>query len=350
MLVYFLSFAAAAVLSAILTPLVRRFALAKNIVDAPGGRHIHQKPTARLGGAAIFLSFWLVVISYGLWVNRIQFVNETIAGIDKNLFGVFLGAMVLVVLGVFDDIRGVKPGWKLFWQFAAAALAVAFGVKIWWLNNPLGGPNIVLGNWTYLVVPLWIVLVINVVNWLDGLDGLAVGTSAIAAAILFFLSLAPFVNQPATALLAIILAGSTLGFLPYNFHPAKIFLGDAGSQFLGYMLAIFAIISGAKVATAALILGVPILDALWVIARRLLSGGSPFQADRLHFHHRLVDAGLSQRVAAAIYWVFSLTFGLIALQTQTRGKTTAALWLLILMFLTATIVVTKSQTQNRNIK
>lgn len=340
MTIYLIPFLAAAALSAAITPLVRLFSIRRKIVDYPGGRRIHHEPTARLGGAAIFLAFWIMVTGYLIFdPSSLKFVTETIVGIDKNLVGVFLGALILVILGIVDDVRQVKPGWKLFWHFVAAFMPVAFGVKIWWLNHPLGGPNIVLGNLTYLVVPLWIVLVINVVNWLDGLDGLATGVSTIAAIILFFLSLAPFVNQPATALLAIILAGSALGFLPYNFNPAKIFLGDSGSQFLGYMLAVFAIISGAKVATAALVLGVPILDALWVIARRVLTGSSPFKADRRHLHHRFLDVGFSVRTTVIIYWLISLGFGLAALQTQTAGKLTAAFWLLIIMFLLATIVL-----------
>lgn len=340
MFYYLIPFFGAAILSIVLTPAVRRFAITRGVVDQPGGRRIHKAPTARLGGLAVFAAFWLTLIAI-LVVNPLGLADATsmVGDIGINILGVLLGALILVMLGIYDDIIGVRPGWKLFWHFVAAFMPVLFGVKIWWLNHPFGGPNIVLGNWTYFIVPLWIVFVINVVNWLDGLDGLATGVSAIAAVILFFLSLATFVNQPATALLAIILAGSAIGFLPYNFNPAKIFLGDSGSQFLGYMLAIFAIISGAKVATAALVLGVPILDAVWVIIRRLANQSSPFVADRKHLHHRFIDAGLSQRKTAVIYWVISLGFGLAALQTQTAGKLTAAVWLLIIMFLIATMVI-----------
>lgn len=340
MIIYLVPFIFAAVLSATLTPIVRRFALARGVVDKPGGRRIHAKPTARLGGLAVFAAFWLALTIVLIFKPEgLISATNMIGDIGMNVIGVLAGAIILVLLGIQDDVVGVRPHWKLFWHFAAAFMPVLFGVKIWWLNNPLGGPNIVVGDFTYLIVPIWIVLIINVVNWLDGLDGLATGVSAIAATILFFLSLAPFVNQPATALLAIILAGAALGFLPYNFNPAKIFLGDSGSQFLGYMLAIFAIISGAKVATAALVLGVPILDAMWVIGRRIISRTSPFKADRGHLHHRFLDAGLSQRATVLVYWVISLGFGLAALQTQTAGKLTAGVWLLIVMLLIATIVL-----------
>jgi UDP-GlcNAc:undecaprenyl-phosphate GlcNAc-1-phosphate transferase len=156
---------------------------------------------------------------------------------------------------------------------------------------------------------------------------------------LFFLSLAPFVNQPATALLAIVLAGAGLGFLKFNFNPARIFLGDSGSMFLGYMIAIIAIISGGKLATAGLILGIPILDAAWVIARRVLSGEKPWKADRKHLHHRLLDAGLSQKQTVILYWAFSALFGGIALASQTYGKTLTALAAAFLMLILGFILV-----------
>lgn len=329
---YVLPFTLAFVLAYGLTPFIRRLAIAYHIVDQPGGRHIHEKPIAKMGGLAIGLVFWLLVAGYLIWSpSSLGFTEERVIGIDKNLLGVFLGAVILVTVGIIDDIRGLSPAQKLFWQSMAAFMPVAFGVRIWWLSNPFGGPNIILDNWTYLFVPLWLVFMINVVNWLDGLDGLATGVASIAALILFFLSLTAFVNQPATALLAIILAGAGLGFLPHNFHPAKIFLGDTGSQFLGYMLGIFAIISGGKVATASLVLGIPIFDAIWVTARRILARQSPFVGDRQHLHHRLLGLGLTQRQTVLLYWLISAIFGLSALLTKTSGKIRAAAWLLGIM-------------------
>lgn len=329
---YVIPFVLASILSYLLTPFIRRLAIAHDIVDQPGGRHIHTQPIAKFGGLAIFLVFWLLVVGFlVISPSALGFVPDKLLGIDRNLVGVFLGAMILLITGVIDDIYGLSPAQKLFWQSIAAFMPVAFGIRIWWLSNPLGGPNIMLGNWTYLLVPMWLVLMINVVNWLDGLDGLATGVSSIAALILFFLSLTPFVNQPATALLAIMLAGAGLGFLPHNFHPAKIFLGDTGSQFLGYMLGIFAIISGGKVATAALVLGIPIFDAVWVVIRRILTRQSPFVGDRQHLHHRLIDSGLTQRQTVWLYWLISAIFGVTALFTRTSGKIRAAAWLLAIM-------------------
>ena len=309
-----------------LTPLVRHLALRLNAVSQPGGRHIQKHPTPKLGGLAIVGSFLLVTIGIVvLQPERLQFVAGQVFGIDRNLFGVLLGAFILVVTGIVDDIYDLNPWIKLLLQATAASCVVLFGVNIHWLSNPLGGNNIILGAATYLLVPAWLLLMINTMNWFDGLDGLTSGLSIIASIAMIFLALEPTVNQPATALLAAIVAGAALGFLPYNWHPAKIFLGDTGSMFLGYMIGVFAIISGAKFATAALVLGIPIFDAFWVIGRRLLSGQSPMKADKLHLHHRFLNAGFSQRATVLILYAISGLFGIIALTSGTQGKVTALL-------------------------
>ncbi|TSC93001.1 MAG: Glycosyl transferase, family 4 [Candidatus Berkelbacteria bacterium Licking1014_7] len=332
-------------MSAFLTWKIKKVSLVFGWLDKPSQRKIHTKPVVRLGGVAVWLAFWLIVGTiYFLDRSSITFVAEKYLGIDKNLLGVFLGSLLLLGAGIWDDIKGLKPGTKLIFHFLAGIIIVAFGIKIHWFANPLGGLNIELGNWTYLFVPLWIVLIINVVNWLDGIDGLAVGISGIASVILGFLSLAPFVNQFSTANLAFILAGVCVGFLVLNFNPAKIFLGDSGSMFLGFMLAIFAIISGGKLATAALVLGLPILDAFWVISRRLMSKKAPWQADKLHLHHRFLAIGFSQRQTVLVMYAIAAIFGMIALSTRTGGKVQAALWLVALMVaLGAGLVLVKSQ-------
>lgn len=332
---YILPFLIGLILSLVLTPTVRFLAKKYNLATAnPRPRDIHGRPIPRLGGVALFVSFWLVIFGYVLIVpNQLSFINEKILGIDKNLLGVFLGSLVLIIVGIIDDIKGMKPWFKLFWQFIAALIVVAFGIKIWWFSNPLGGANIVLANWTYVFVPIWTVLLINVINWLDGLDGLADGISLICLFVLGFLALAPNVNQPATALICAILAGVAAGFLFFNFNPAKIFLGDSGSMFLGFMIAIASIISGGKIATAALVLGVPILDAIWVILRRILSKKSPMQADKFHLHHRFLDLGFSQRQTVFILYTISAGFGIVALQNETHGKMIAGLWLLVIMII-----------------
>ena len=330
---YFLAAAASFILTLIATPVVRRYALTRHIVDQPGGRRINQQPIPRLGGVAVVAAFWLVILVTAIVTpDQLNFTGQHLLGIDRNLFGVLLGSLILVSTGVIDDIRGLSPAQKFGAQILAAVCVPLFGIHIQWLAHPLGGPDIQLPLWldTALIIG-WIVGVINVVNWLDGLDGLATGISTIAALILFFLSLATFVNQPATALLAITAFGAGVGFLHYNFNPAKIFLGDSGSMFLGFLLAIIAVISGGKLATAGLVLGIPILDAAWVILRRLAAGQKPWAADRKHLHHRLLDAGLSQKQTVLLYWTFSALFGAIALGSRTYGKTMTAVAMLGVM-------------------
>jgi UDP-GlcNAc:undecaprenyl-phosphate GlcNAc-1-phosphate transferase len=194
----------------------------------------------------------------------------------------------------------------------------------------------------------WLVAIINVVNWLDGLDGLAAGVSAIAAIFIFIISILSGIAQPLTALVAIILAGSILGFLPYNFNPASIFMGDSGSQFLGYMLGILAIICGGKLATAGLVLGFPILDGFWVVSRRLLEGNSPFKADKKHLHHRLLSIGLSQRQVVLILYFLSIIFGLIAVLAGSYDKFWAGMILIFLMIVAGFYLVSKEKTYRQD--
>lgn len=347
---YLIAGLASLVLTLILTPLIRQLAIARGIVDQPGGRRINKQPIPRMGGVAIVVSFWLVIlISALIRPDLLNFTGQTILGIDRNLFGVLLGSLILVTTGIIDDIRGLSPATKLVAQILAAVCVPLFGIHIQWLAHPLDGADIQLPLWldNFLLI-CWIVGVINVVNWLDGLDGLATGISTIAALILFFLSLAPFVNQPATALLAVILFGSSLGFLRFNFNPARIFLGDSGSMFLGFMLAILAVISGGKLATAGLVLGIPILDAAWVILRRVATGQMPWSADRKHLHHRLLDAGLSQRQTVLLYWVFSGLFGVTALTQRTFGKVQMGLMMLLVMAILGGILVLVERYRNKS--
>jgi len=173
----------------------------------------------------------------------------------------------------------------------------------------------------------------NTINFLDGLDGLACGVSGIAAVVMFAVSVGPNVHQLAVAMLAIILAGAAFGFLPHNFYPARIFMGDSGAYFLGLTLAMLSIYSGAKLATAALVLGFPILDAVWAVVRRLARGVSPLKADRQHFHHLLLDAGLNQRQAVLVIYAVVATFGMVALAANSFVKFIALLVLVAVMML-----------------
>jgi UDP-GlcNAc:undecaprenyl-phosphate GlcNAc-1-phosphate transferase len=347
---YFVAFALALILSAVLTPFVRRIALRYGIVDHPGKRKVHQQPIAYLGGLAIFLAFVIAVAAH--------------LAFSRQLDALLVGCAILVVVGAIDDVRGLSPWVKLAWQFLAAAVALAGGIGITSFTNPLGG-EIVLNHWRFGVTLvgvhfhisplanalslLWMVGLANTINFLDGLDGLACGVSGIAATIMFVLSVGPHVHQPGVALLAIILAGSAFGFLPYNFHPAKIFMGDSGALFLGLILAMLAIYSGTKLATAVLVLGFPIIDALWAVLRRLYHHTSPFRADRRHFHHLLLDVGLSQRQAVLILYVVSVAFGTIALFSGSFAKLIALIILVLIMALAIAILLTISMRRTKRL-
>jgi UDP-GlcNAc:undecaprenyl-phosphate GlcNAc-1-phosphate transferase len=321
-MLYLLGFSVAFALSFAVTPIVRRIALRFEIMDRPGeARKVHTRSVAYLGGLAIFTGFVLTV-AWLLPQNR-------------QLAALLLGCLILVVVGAVDDIRGLSPWVKLGWQFLAAMVALAGGIGITSITNPFGG----VIDLTYGRVPLdlfglkfhitpianavsllWMVGLVNTINFLDGLDGLACGVSGIAAIIIFLLSIGPRVNQPAVALLAIILAGAALGFLPFNFYPARIFMGDSGAYFLGLTLAMLAIYSGAKLATAMLVLALPIFDALWAAVRRVAKGHSPFKADRRHLHHLLLDVGMTQREAVLTLYAVALALGILALVVGSLGK------------------------------
>lgn len=332
-LFYLLPFLSSLALSLLFTPIVRKMALKHNWAIAKiRARDAHQKPTPRLGGVAIFLSFWLVIISYWIFSpQKLHFINEYILGLDKNLIGVLLASIIWIIVGIIDDLRGITPWKKFFVQGICGLIIVAFGINIWWISNPSGGLNLVIGNWNWLLVPLWIGLMMNVANWLDGIDGLCSGVSIIALVVLFILSIAPNVEQPTTALLCAILAGSVSGFLFFNWHPAKIFLGDSGSVFVGLMLGVISIISGAKLATAALVMGIPILDAIWVIIQRLAKKKTIWSADKIHLHHQFLQAGLGIKQTVIIFYAIAAGFGIVALHSETFGKMMAIWYLVIIM-------------------
>ncbi len=325
-----------------LTYWVRKWAIGHKFVPKIRDRDSHKNPTPRLGGVAITIAFWLNMLIFAVFDgSRLEFSEEKIIGIDQNLIGVIVGAIIIIATMFYDDIKGMKWGTKLFSQIAAACVVTGFGISVPWFNNPFGdlynlqSTVFSIGDfavsWGSLVVVLWIVLVMNVVNWLDGLDGLAGGIAIITVAALFLLSVSPRIDQPATAFVAIILIGSILGFMPFNFSSSKIFLGDTGSMFIGYMIAILAIISGGKVATASLVMGLPILDGLWVIGNRLIHKKSPFEPDRNHIHHRLMKAGLSSRQTVILLYVVSMVLGYMALSMGPEGKFWAGIWLALVM-------------------
>lgn len=348
MTLYWVGFLLAAGLVAGLTPVVRSFALTHGIMDKPdkAGRKIHKEPVAYLGGVAIFVGFVATVL--------------LLEPLSRQLAALIMGGSILVVVGVVDDVRGLDAMTKLIWQFVAAGVALAGGIGIYAITNPLGGvidlswgrTSFVLLGVHFHITPvanavslLWMVGLANTVNFLDGLDGLAGGVSGIAAVVMFALAASPQVHQPAVALLAIILAGAAFGWLPFNFYPAKIFMGDSGAYFLGLTLAMLAIYSGAKLATAALVLGFPILDAVWVATRRLVQRQSPFQADRKHFHHLLIDAGMTQRQAVLTLYGLAAAFGAVAVMAGSFGKLVAMIIMILLMTAAISLLLVRGKTR-----
>ncbi len=286
------AFAAAFLLTFLLTPVVRRLALRAGAVKVPVARSVHSQPVPHLGGVAMFIAFAVAVVLVEGWPSA-----STARIIGCGLLALLLGAA--------DDLRDLSPRTKLVGQVLVASLVVAAGVHIHFVTNPLGG-FIYFGLWSYPISVLWIVAVMNVVNLADGLDGLAAGICAIAA--LAALVVAIKSGMTMVVPMAAALAGATIGFLPHNFNPAKIFMGDAGSMFLGFALAVISAQGALKQTTAVALLvpvialGLPIADTVMAIIRRLRAGRSIGQADKGHIHHQLLDLGLSQKKAVLLMW------------------------------------------------
>lgn len=309
LLVFILAFA----VSALLTPVAQRLSQRLGLLARPGGRRRHSGLIPKLGGVPIFVGFLAgVVLAFGIWL---WFTNEPLTfNLDDIplLKGVLWGGLIMFVGGLVDD-RLELPPWALFLiQVAAFAVAMNYEVFIERFTNPLTGQEQPIAMpLVFLLTFLWIVGMVNTVNFLDGLDGLATGVGAIAA-IMFALH-GMSLGQTLIAAFPMALAGALLGFLPFNFAPARIFLGSAGAYFLGYGLATMSILSPAKIATALLVLAVPIMDVAWQIFDRVRRGQSPARGDRGHLHFRLSDFGLPTRTIVTGYYLVAITFGLIAL-------------------------------------
>jgi UDP-GlcNAc:undecaprenyl-phosphate GlcNAc-1-phosphate transferase len=357
--------------SLVLTPLVRRYALRRGWYDLPGDpRRVHRVPTPRIGGVAMYLAFMI-----GLALTLIPGVTpERLAPPfgPPELWRVGLlavGATIITAVMFVDDIRGIKPIPKLLWQLFVAALVMLpdprylslgpndvpdvpgglfTGVIVSFFQNPIGPHDfrqIPLYNFApaaILFTFFWIVGMMNAVNFMDGLDGLAGGVVGVACVVLFGVSVIQ--NQTTIAFLPLILGCAVLGFLRYNFHPAQIFMGDSGSMFLGFALGVISIIGGAKLATALLVLGVPIIDVAYVIVFRLLRGRSPLQADRGHLHHRLYDLGMGQsKIAVLFYFVCAGFGGLALLPTEFGWLKLTALGVMVVALGALLIFITRRQ-------
>jgi UDP-GlcNAc:undecaprenyl-phosphate GlcNAc-1-phosphate transferase len=328
-----------------ITPLVRRVALHLHIISLPGGRRQHPKPVPKLGGVVLFLAFMVGVgLTYALFPPT---------GDDAlRLRGVVLGSCIIFLGGLLDDRYDLPPVVQFLIQFVGAAVAMSHIIFIEVFANPLpdasfwsqsfwGGLFRVEENLIWIWRPvallgtaLWMVGIINTVNWLDGLDGLATGVATVAALLFAWHSYRlDLAGQEAVVAFPLALAGALLGFLPFNFSPARIFLGTAGAYFLGYNLASMAILSPAKIATALLVLAIPILDSFWRVIDRLRQGHSPFRGDRGHLHFLLSDAGWPTRMIVLGYYGLTLLFGLVAIFA------TGFIKLLILLGLGAAVLI-----------
>lgn len=314
----------AAVVALISTPVVRSLAFRIGAVDVPkDGRRMHDHPIPRMGGLAIFFGFLLSVLVF--------------LPLSLQLRSMLLGAVVIVILGIFDDIYALSAKLKFVVQIIAALMAVLGGNQITVLSNInvfSSEPYWELGWLSYPISVLWIVAITNAVNLIDGLDGLACGVSTISSMTLLVIAL--IVSEPDVAVLTAALAGACIGFLPYNLNPAKIFMGDTGSTFLGFVLAtvsiqgLFKFYTIISFAVPFLMLALPIFDTCFAILRRVSKGQSPMAPDRGHIHHRLIDMGFSQKQAVAVLYVISAILGLSAVVLTTNGTIRAMLFLVAL--------------------
>jgi UDP-GlcNAc:undecaprenyl-phosphate GlcNAc-1-phosphate transferase len=298
----------------LLTPLARGLGERWGIVDQPRDRHQHEQVTSKFGGLALYVAFTLAaIIAQFLPVVRTD---------DKEIIrltGLLLGGAFLFIFGILDDKYEFSALPQYIAQLLAAALAVSFLIIIEGFNNPFSGS--LTPEWPYVVTVTltlaWLGFMMNTVNWLDGLDGLAAGVGSVAA-LMIFLHAAFRLDQVSVSLLPLALFGATLGFLPYNFYPARVFMGSNGALFLGFSLGVMGIIGGAKMATVLLVMGLPLLDVVWQIARRVSAGKNPTEGDRGHVHYRLLTLGFSVRQIVVGYYVFCGLFGAIALVTASR--------------------------------
>lgn len=340
-MMFALPFLTAFLICAILTPIVRILALKYGLIDDPKAHNhpaiIHKKIIPRAGGLPVYLAVFICAILF--------------IPITKQIIGIFLGGLILVLIGLLDDRFNQKSYVRLAAQILAALVVVASGISVLYVTNPLlifggsesvGGDVIRLDIWRYtfeflgthsililanIFAVFWIVWVINMINFSSGVDGQMPGVVFISLIVIFIASLRFLANDPSqvtVSQLALIGAGATLGFLVFNFYPARIFPGDSGSYFLGFLVAVCAIISGVKVGTAMLVMAVPLIDGLFTIFRRIVSGNSPFVGDRKHLHHMLMEIGWGQRRIALFYYLVCAILGTIALSLHSIGKLFAA--------------------------
>lgn len=319
-------------LTIILTYFVIKIAKKLNIVDIPRDRHQHPKITPLMGGVSIALSFLFIISLYFIFKGGIpgNYIN------DKRLIGLIIGVIILLIGGVLDDKFDLKPKYQIIFPILAILSVIVTGTGINFITNPFGGllriDQVKIHLFTIFGIPAflnlfadlftftWLLGTIYTTKFLDGVDGLVAGTTAIGSLVLGFLCLGDIVHQQDTAIICFIISGCYLGFLLFNLNPARIFLGESGSTLSGFLLGTLAIISGGKVAITLLILAVPIIDALIVVISRITSGSSPFKGDRRHLHYKLKTIGLSNNGITLLIYSITMFFGGVGLMSGTKEK------------------------------
>jgi len=336
---FLLVFAIAFGLSVFITPIAARLGRRWGLVDVPGERRKHMGVLPRTGGIALCVSFLLAALLGTILARALPAPEGPDPKEPIRLAGILLGSTFMFAVGLYDDRRELKALPQFVAQLVASLIAIVCLVFIERVMNPFTDRLWIFPwYWTALITIVWITGMINTVNFLDGLDGLAAGVAAIVAAVLFIHMYRE--GQYSVSLLPLALLGSTLGFLPYNFHPARVFMGSTGSFFLGYAVATLSIVAGARMATVLLVLAVPILDVGWLILVRLRQRRAIGEGDRGHLHFRLLDLGLSQRQVISLYCLLSASFGLLALLVSSRLFKLGALLILGLVTVVALAVVT----------
>lgn len=338
---HLVAFAVALIVAFFSTPIARRVAVKSGAVNIPkDSRRVHTKPMALMGGLAIIAGFILSI----LYSFSTRDLNQFLTYLSKpKTIGMLIGVFLIIILGIIDDIKPLKARIKFPVQLVAAIVVVATGTRIVNISKPFLGtvasvPSMMydLGDiLAFVISVLWIVGMTNAINFIDGLDGLAAGVSGIAALSLFIVAVIRY--QDDVAIVAVALVGAIFGFLPYNFNPAKIFMGDTGSTFLGFVLATLSIEGTMKSVTAIamaipiLVLGLPIFDTAFAIVRRLLSGKPIGQPDRGHLHHRLLDMGISHKMSVITLYIISAGLGLFAIALVDKGLLPSLILLIILV-------------------
>jgi UDP-GlcNAc:undecaprenyl-phosphate/decaprenyl-phosphate GlcNAc-1-phosphate transferase len=305
MYTYALAFITPLLISFFATPFAKKFAKAVGAIDIPkDNRRIHQAPIPRLGGLAILISS---IASVFFFVD-----------LSRDIYAILIGGIIIAISGAIDDIKPMSAKLKLLFQIIAAGVLIYGGIRIEFFRNPFSvGSYISLGIMAIPVTLFWVVGITNTVNLIDGMDGLSAGVSAISA--LSFAVISYLLGDANITILSLVIAGAALGFLPYNFNPASIFMGDTGALYLGFMLSAIAIEGAVKGAAAVAIvipiltLGLPVFDTTFAILRRYKNKRPIMEADRGHLHHRLFDLGLSQKRTVIILYIISTIFGLSAI-------------------------------------